>query len=99
MANIDKAWSEGPPPEDKGDNSDCWAAGLEGTRQPRAPKAKDGKEAAECTSWTEMLPPRIQSARAQPPRRAAAPSDPASARPKEGTRGVGLAACLRKMYK
>lgn len=37
---------EGPPPENKGDNPDCWAAGLGGTGQPRAQKAKDGKEAA-----------------------------------------------------
>lgn len=41
MANIDKAWTEGPPPEDKGDNPDCWAAGLEDIGhmpEPRKPR-------------------------------------------------------------
>lgn len=68
MANVDKAWTERPPPEDKGDNPDCWAAGLQGTGQPRAQKARDGKEAAECTGWTEMLLPGIHSAMPDPRR-------------------------------
>lgn len=73
----------GTSSEDKGDSPDCWAAGLGGTGQPRAQRAKDGKEAAECTSWTEMLPPGFtQQCQTQ-------------GRDEEG----GMAACLRKMYK
>lgn len=97
MANIDKAWTEGPP-EDKGDNPDCWAAGLEGTGQPRAQKARDVRKLQNAPARQKCcLPGFSQQWHSFPP--VCSPLAPASARPKEGTRRVGLAACSGQMCK